>query len=181
MNPNRHNQNNTSKELDNTEREVNIQGNKTIIETRFSQEMDAEETVQTYNERAESLLNKAKTVKGFQDKIEQTLDEHPEKMAALHTMFKDQPQQDPDNLPSRDELVNSLEMEDVRRFGSLQQIKDQKNEIYQKVKTSIRELQQLHRAAKQHADREDLEVEKDFKELEEEVDQHLKEVIVEIE
>ena len=181
MKPNQNNQDQQRRQPENAQREVNIRGNKTVVETHFTQEMGAEETVNNYNERAESLLNKAKTVKGFQDRIEQTLEEHPEKMTVLHNLFKDQPQQNPDDLPSKEQMINTLEMEDIRRYGSLKQIKDQKNELYQKVENSLQELQQLHRAAKQHADRENMEIEKDYKELEEEVNNFLDQVIVEIE
>lgn len=143
------------------ERDVNIQEDKVVIRTDVNTVLAPEHIVQRYNKLVNQVTQTDKSVEAYDDKLDEVLEEYNEEMAILHTMVDDHEQDDPDNLPPKTELVNKLSSIDLQRYNNLQELKDQTDQMLEKIGNGLGDIEDLHKAAKAMADRHDYELEAD--------------------
>lgn len=142
-------------------RDINIQEDKVVVRTDINTVLAPEHVVQRYNKVVNQVRQTDQSVEAYDDKLEEVLDEYNEEMAVLHTLVDDHPQDDPDNLPSSENLVNRLSSVDLQRFNNLQELKSQTNQMLEKISNGLDDIEDLHRAAKAMADRHGHELEAD--------------------
>lgn len=143
------------------ERDVNIQEDKVVVRTDVNTVLSPEQIVQRYNKIVNQVQQTDKSVKAYDDKADEVLEEYNEEMAILHTIVDDHQQDDPDNLPPKDKLVNKLSSIDLQRYNNLQELQGQTDQMIEKIGNGIGDIEDLHQAAKVMADRHGLELEEE--------------------
>lgn len=153
------NQENMDKLGQTQDRNINIQDDKVVIQTDVNTVLAPEHVAQRYNKLVNQVRQTDKTVKAYDDKMEEVLDEYNLEMGLLHTIVDDHIQDDPDNIPDREELVNMLSSIDIQRFNNLQELHSQTDQMIDKIGNALDDLEDLHQAAVTMADRHEIELE----------------------
>lgn len=141
------------------ERNIRIQDDKVVVNTDVNTVLSPEHVVQRYNKLVNQIQQTDKTVEAYDNKAEEVLEEYNTEMGMLHTIVDDHPQDDPDNLPSNENMVNMLSSIDIQRFNNLQEIKSQTDDMIEKIGNAMDDLEDLHKAAVTMSDRHGLELE----------------------
>lgn len=166
--------NNSPPQLDNSgqkqSREVSVKEDKTIVETTAETTLNPEQTVQRYNQTIDQVRNRDKTITAYEDKIDETLEEHGTKMQFLHTVVDEHPQKDLDI--SKEDMPDLLSNQDLQRYHNLQEMHDQCEKIRDTLGDGVQDLYDLYQAARTMADRHGFELEAKPEEIEEELENY---------
>lgn len=138
------------------ERDVEVREDRAAVIDEVTTYYTPKQTVQRYNRVAEQYKNLRKTVDAYQEKIEETLESFPEEMDVLHLLISDQPQEE---VGDTEITPNMLSNQSLQRYHNIQEMKEQIDDIKDKVQTSLEDAEDLYPAARKLADKHGYELE----------------------
>jgi hypothetical protein len=121
-------------------------GEKVVYQNQQSQQFDAEDFVDVYNDTVANLKSTTNQIKNTEEEIQEMLEEHSEAMQQIHALVESEPQ-------NKAQLeADSVTVDDLNIFMQLQQQKKQKEQQMQQEAQVRNQLHQMKPAAEKAAE-----------------------------